>query len=718
MASGSFDITIDSTQIDSTLTNFPVMVYLSSSSGTGSFDATQIFTDLGANSKKIKVKNSSGNQLYCEIEMWDDTTEKAVLHVKVDSIFSSADTELTLEWDSTWADNTTYIGETGDSAAESVWDSNFVAVYHMNQDPSGGTGCILDSTDNSNDGTPAGSMTSDDLVDADYGKAIEFDGVDDYINIGAPGSLDFSGSAQSFCIEAVAKTDKDHSDGTIIGKWEGLNKQYQYVLKFESDDNSLKTAIYDNDFQISTSAANAFPKDTYKYLTLNADGGVLSSLVDGAVSLGTTATYGAIYSATSSVKIGVSLTTTSTPEWFDGHIREIRVSSVARSTAWIKATNASLTDGLVSLATGTGPVYGAEVATSAATEVNSRSAILQGSLTNLGGEASLEVYFEYGTTTSYGSTTDALTMTATGNFCARVTDLTEETTYHFRAVSLVGETEYPGADQTLTTLECPFQLTATPAITSILWDWLDMSGSSAPDGWSGGFITVGPNAVDYDYDNLREAVEVAIDGDIILCYGTFDGELSRVGISVPKTIYIRGMGNTPEDTIAYNNGSKTDSFYGADNHNIVVGSGSYIFIENITLLRTGSYWLSNIMFLPNAGAFCNKVHCNASGVDHSEGVRGTSSVISTNSPTQDILLRNTKISRSSDGNHHMYLYRNNLLLEKVEYNGTLTTTYMSGSFVDPDYVTTPTDQYGYNYGELTIVTDEFLASHGYTRVTP
>jgi hypothetical protein len=66
----------------------------------------------------------------------------------------------------------------------------------------------------------------------------------------------------------------------------------------------------------------------------------------------------------------------------------------------------------------------------------------------------------------------------------------------------------------------------------------------------------------------------------------------------------------------------------------------------------------------------------------------------------------------------MYLYRNNLLLEKVEYNGTLTTTYMSGSFVDPDYVTTPTDQYGYNYGELTIVTDEFLASHGYTRVTP
>jgi hypothetical protein len=82
------------------------------------------------------------------------------------------------------ADNITgWIGDTGETPAKQVWDSNFKGVWHMSQDPSGGADAILDSTSNTNHGTSAGSMTTGDLVDGKIGKAIDFDGGDDQFDI-------------------------------------------------------------------------------------------------------------------------------------------------------------------------------------------------------------------------------------------------------------------------------------------------------------------------------------------------------------------------------------------------------------------------------------------------------------------------------------------------------------------------------------------------------
>ena len=60
----------------------------------------------------------------------------------------------------------------------------------MNEDPSGGSDCIVDRTSNSNDGTPGGTMLTEDLVDANIGKGIDFDGTDDNVNTGSGTSLD------------------------------------------------------------------------------------------------------------------------------------------------------------------------------------------------------------------------------------------------------------------------------------------------------------------------------------------------------------------------------------------------------------------------------------------------------------------------------------------------------------------------------------------------
>jgi len=174
--------------VDNSLSDFPVMVYLSSDSGKNGFDATDVFDELGdVNNKKIAItKNDGTTQCSVEIEYWDATEEKAVLWTKVPIVYSSVDTNLYLYYDATTSGNTTYVGDTGDSAAQNVWDDNFVGVWHMAQDPSGGSGCILDSTSNTNHGDTTGTMNSGDLIDGQIGKALDMDGSDDSIAIVDP----------------------------------------------------------------------------------------------------------------------------------------------------------------------------------------------------------------------------------------------------------------------------------------------------------------------------------------------------------------------------------------------------------------------------------------------------------------------------------------------------------------------------------------------------
>ena len=97
--------------------------------------------------------------------------------------------------------------------SEAVWDANYLGVWHMNHDPNGdAANSIKDSTSNDNHGTPFGSMTTADLVDSDYGKAIEFDGSNDYINVG---DIDCSTEIN---ITAVAKITTINSYNSIVCK--------------------------------------------------------------------------------------------------------------------------------------------------------------------------------------------------------------------------------------------------------------------------------------------------------------------------------------------------------------------------------------------------------------------------------------------------------------------------------------------------------------------
>jgi hypothetical protein len=91
------------------------------------------------------------------------------------------------------------------------------------------------------------------------------------------------------------------------------------------------------------------------------------------------------------------------------------------------------------------------VFTSAATGVSSASATLNGSVTPNG--APTNYYFEYGTTTKYGSKTaeNGVKNGSGESVSAVASGLAASTTYHFRAVGKAGGSLQQGGDQTFTT---------------------------------------------------------------------------------------------------------------------------------------------------------------------------------------------------------------------------------------------------------------------------
>ena len=131
------------------------------------------------------------------------------------------------------------------------------------------------------------------------------------------------------------------------------------------------------------------------------------------------------------------------------------ISSLMASTVYhfrIVATNSAGTrsgsDMTFTTLSATGPPV---VTTNPATLIASFSATLNGSLDPHG--LSSSVYFQYGTTTSYGSTTASQTKTGNTyqNVSANITGLNASTTYHFRIVATNSAGTTHGGDRTFTT---------------------------------------------------------------------------------------------------------------------------------------------------------------------------------------------------------------------------------------------------------------------------
>ena len=216
------------------------------------------------------------------------------------------------------------------------------------------------------------------------------------------------------------------------------------------------------------------------------------------------------------------------------------------------------------------------------------------------------------------------------------------------------------------------------------------SGGGEPSGWSGNFITVGPSGK--DYTNLTAGYAAAVDGDIILCYGT----TAATSLIAPnKRVFIRGMGATPNDT--WITGNFNSQLLRADN-------GSNVLVENMTF-RQQFEWRHSLSISDGGILLANK--CHLTSYDNEVYPVGGNSVTNI---SLTLTLRNCKISKGYS--HLMALYLPGVFLDKVELNAAYFAYICSGTLGQNDYVETPTANYGYGYGTL-VISDAFLASHGY-----
>ncbi len=164
-----------------------------------------------------RVENSNGwdiiftaadgvTQLDHELVKYDGVTGDYVAWVRVPTLSASSDTEIYM-----------YYGKSSISCDPSnptgVWDSNYKGVWHLDET----SGTHYDSTSNDNDATPQNGVSQNTVGKID--GADDFDGIDDYVDIGQPanGSLDFD-ELSDFCISAWFKADTADHNMTIVGQ--------------------------------------------------------------------------------------------------------------------------------------------------------------------------------------------------------------------------------------------------------------------------------------------------------------------------------------------------------------------------------------------------------------------------------------------------------------------------------------------------------------------
>ncbi len=316
--SNRLKLTIQPDNVDSNLTDFPVLVTLSSGTGITVFDATTVFDELSDSQRKqIAITLSNGTtQCPVEIEYWDSVEEKAILWTKVSTVYSSVDTDLYFYYDAFTSENTSYVGDTGDAVAQDVWDSSFDGVWHMSQDPSGGSDCIIDSTSNINHGTPDAAMSTGDLVEGKVGEAINFDGDPEHIDI----STIAIGANTTF--SWIAESDSSATQQIISGASTSHRMALTPTIvdfRFTGGDIQFTHDVTISDWHMYTLVRTSI---TQFYLYV--DGAPADSGTDG---------------AGSSVSVHNIAGKDFATAWsyYDGRLDEIRFSSDDRTAAWIKA---------------------------------------------------------------------------------------------------------------------------------------------------------------------------------------------------------------------------------------------------------------------------------------------------------------------------------------------------------------------------------------------
>lgn len=307
-------ITIDNTKVSANETDFPVLILLSS-------DA-DIAAEAQADGDDILITSSDETtKLAHELVSYNNSTGELELHVKVPSLSSTVDTELYL-----------YYGNSGAANQEnaSVLWSDYELVWHGNS----GTDSSGNLTLTGSGGISYGGVTGT------VGKATNFDGTDDYVDVGSSPITGSANRTLEFITRQVDATPIDRAMIFSLGadntgeRWSVNNDRPNLRIEIQGSGYSSSLAFSDNTWHYGAVVLNGTTLGDH---TLFLDGS--SESASGANTVNTAATYANIGALTDDS----SLFGDGTRE-FEGDIDEIRLRADARSTDFLNTTHKNLTN--------------------------------------------------------------------------------------------------------------------------------------------------------------------------------------------------------------------------------------------------------------------------------------------------------------------------------------------------------------------------------------
>jgi hypothetical protein len=309
-------ITIDHTKVSGDLVNFPVLVNLPTDASLASHAQADSDDILFTTSATAWASGTTNDKLASEIEKYTTANGNLQAWVKIPNLSSVTDTVIYM-----------YYGNasvTNQQNKTAVWDNNTKMVQHMSQDPSGSAPQMLDSTGYANNGTSAGTMTSGDLVTGQIDGATDFDGTDDYVDVGNGSSLNIANAiTMSAWVKVVSAGDSyvliknlDSFSNIVYGwQWLSATKKMQFWTGGMG----------------GSSSVNSINNNVLYYVEMTYDGSNINWYVNGILS-SSTPFLTTLATTTGSLVFGKRNGSTPT---FGGVLDEVRISNTARSAEWI-----------------------------------------------------------------------------------------------------------------------------------------------------------------------------------------------------------------------------------------------------------------------------------------------------------------------------------------------------------------------------------------------
>ncbi|MCE2929092.1 MAG: DUF2341 domain-containing protein [Candidatus Caenarcaniphilales bacterium] len=305
-------ITINRSQVNGSVTEFPVYVNLDHM-------PSHFFSIVKSNGADIRITESDlVTRAPLELVSLDKATTNGELWFRASSLSSTANSDFYLWYGNNGATMPTASSPYG---SQNVWSNGFVAVYHMNA-LTNGTASVLDSTSFANHGTPYGGMTAgSDLVTGRTGTGIDFDGVNDMIDINNDAELQIGSGTMSAWLKTA---DAGASDRGIV------TKQAAYGAFLRSNIYN----IYDwNTFSDKSSSQN-LANNAWRYTAASFQSGIAfgSNLyTDGVLRASHTMTV-----LNQTVKLAIASGAQAPGfQFFTGNIDEVRIANKARNANWI-----------------------------------------------------------------------------------------------------------------------------------------------------------------------------------------------------------------------------------------------------------------------------------------------------------------------------------------------------------------------------------------------